>query len=168
MKHIIIIRGPAGVGKSTTAKLLKKTLGDSLLFNIDMVCSDLIGGHPRKTINRNAAYDLCLVAAKKNPDYNLIFERLFIDQKDIDTVIKKFSKIKSKKKIKVSIFTLTASLEKLKKQDSKRPRTLGHDDITRLYGYFVKFKVKDSGTVIEVKNKKPTRIVKDIISQISK
>ena len=166
MKHLIILRGPAGVGKTTTGKLLRKTLGNSLLFNIDMVCSDLIGGHPRKTTNRNAAYNLCLIAAKKKPEYNLIFERLFIDQDDVDRVIKLFSKIKSKAKLKVSIFTLTASLAKLKKQDSKRPGVLGHENIKRLHGYFINSNVKNPGKVIGVRNKSPKRIVKDIISEL--
>jgi len=166
MKYLIIIRGPAGVGKSTIGKLLRKTLGNSLLFNIDMVCKDLIGGHPKKTINRNAAYDLCLVAAKKKPEYNLIFERLFIDQDDVDRVVRLFSKIKSKAKLKVSIFTLTASLAKLKKQDSKRPRSLGHEKIKRLHGYFVNSDVKNPGTVIKMRNKSPKRIVKNIILEL--
>ena len=99
-------------------------------------------------------------------EYNLIFERIFTDQKDVDRVVKLFSKIKSKEKLKVSIFTLTASLKKLKKQDSERPWALGDENIKRWHGYFVDSNVKDTGTVIKMRNKSPKRIVKDIISEL--
>jgi len=158
MKRIIIIRGPAGIGKSTVGKLLKKKLGDSLLFNIDNICSNMVGGHPKKTKVRYASYELCYLAAKKTPTKNLIFERLFYDQKDIDYIVKLFSKLK----YKVKIITLKASLPKLIKQDSKREGVLGSEDIKRLHSYFVKSDVKTTGKIIEVRNKSAKRIADEI------
>ena len=165
MKRVIIIRGPAGVGKTTVGKLLKKKLGDSLFFNIDMICSDMIGDHPRKTKVRHAADELCYLAAKKTPKNNLIFERLFLDQNDIDHITKLFSKLKYKS---VNVITLKSSIKKLIKQDSIRSGTLGTESIKRLHNLFTKSNVKKQGKIIEVKNKKPQRIVNEIIDYLDK
>ncbi|OIO80301.1 hypothetical protein AUJ84_03975 [Candidatus Pacearchaeota archaeon CG1_02_32_132] len=160
---LIILRGPAGVGKTTMGKLLKKRLGDSLLFNIDMICSDMIGGHPRKTEVRYAAHELCYLAAEKTLAKNLIFERLFLDQSDIDHIVKLFSKLK----YKIIVITLKASIEKLIRQDSKRLSPLGSEDIKRLHRLFIESKVKTTGKTIEVGNKTPNTIVNEIINYLS-
>ncbi len=164
MKRIIILRGPAGAGKTTIGRILKKRLGDSLLFNIDMICSDMIGGHPRDKEIRYAAHELCYSAAKKAKKQNLIFERLFNLQDDIDHISKLFSSLK----YQVFIFTLKVSLPKLIKQDSGRNNPLGSDDIKRLYGYFIKSDVKNPGIVINVGNKKPITLVEEILKCLKK
>lgn len=163
MERIIIIRGPAGIGKTTIGKLLKKKLGDCLLFNVDMICSDMIGDHPRKTKVRHAAHELCYMAAKKTPTKNIIFERLFLDQEDIDHIIKLFSKTK----YKLIVITLKAPISRLVKQDSKRPGVLGSEDIKRLHSLFAKSNVETTGKIIEVRNKSVERIVDEIIDYIN-
>ena len=162
MKRIIIIRGPAGIGKSTVGKLLKKKLGDSQLFNLDIICHDMLGGHPKEKEIRYAAHELCYLAVKKTPKTNLIFERLFLFQDDIDHILKLFSK----SKYKVNIITLKASVAKLIKQDSKREGALGSDDIKRLHRHFINSNVKNPGKIIEVRNKGAKKIVDEIINYL--
>jgi len=98
----------------------------------------------------------------KNPKKNLIFERLFIDQEDVDRVLKLFSS----KKYKKFIITLKAPLTRLLKQNSKRPRVLGAYDIKRLYGYFKNSNVGDQGKIIELKNKSAGKIVDEIVKYL--
>lgn len=164
MRKLIILRGPAGVGKTTVGKILKRRLGDSLLFNLDFICSDMVGGHPREKEIRYAAHELCYFAAKKAKKQNLIFERLFDLQDDIDHISRLFSKLG----YQIFTFTLNASLPKLIRQDSKRQNPLGPDDIKRLHGYFVKSDVKNQGVIIEAGNKKASTIADEILEFLKK
>lgn len=122
----------------------------------------MIGDHPRKTKVRHAAHELCYLAAKKTPTNNLIFERLFLDQNDIDHIVKLFSRLK----YKITVITLKAPISRLVRQDSKRPGVLGSEDIKRLHGLFTKSNVKTTGKIIEVRNKGAKKIVDEIIDYL--
>jgi len=170
MKRLILIRGPAGVGKSTVGIMLKDKLKDAIVIDIDYLCH-VIGGRVRqkrfKYIGHEVALSIIKEFTKEGDD--IILEALFIDQADIDHVKKTFKELK----YKTVIFTLDAKLSTLIENDRKRPyKSLGKELITKIYkGYLGDYgdnaykqrKVTESSTIIKVDNKTYEQVTKEIL-----
>ncbi len=113
----IILRGPAGVGKTTTATKLREKIGNAVLFNVDYFIH-IFGRNPRIKEDKYFAYNICILLIEQfvKHDYNVIVEELLLSRKDIDLFIRLFKKMN----YRIKIFTLMAPLKTLIERDKER------------------------------------------------
>jgi adenylate kinase family enzyme len=158
MAYQIIIRGPAGVGKSTIAKKLAETLGAFYLSYDDIMRANELdnieedGIHTENFIKANNLL-LPTIKSKKIS----ILDGCFYRKEQI-------SHLKSKLD-KVYIFTLVASLEECIKRNKKRKNPMSKKAITEVYDLVRKV---DVGKNINTSDKKTDQIIMEILSDIKK
>ena len=161
MAFYIIIRGPAGVGKTTVSKKLSKKLKahyisfDSLLkkHKLDYILGrPCIPPHNFIKINKIVAPE-----SKKRLEKGqiLIFEGTCYHKSTIKDLIQRLS-------FKHFIFTLKADREECVKRDKKR-KSMGKKRIYDVHKLVTKF---DTGIIINTNNKSTLKIVKEIQSHL--
>ena len=165
--RVIIIRGPPGVGKSTVAKALRDNIKTAVCFDVDALCESF-GEHPKKQSARFLAHEIIQYISRKfyTSGYDIIIERFFLEQADIDNINNLFSKTQ----YAFFTFTLCASLNSLINNDSKRSgkQNLGQDVIKLLYSRFINSNVKNPGIIIQTDNKSVDMIVEEIGVHLNK
>jgi len=163
MSYYIIIRGPLGIGKSTIAKKLSKTLGEKAIqvdtvmrrHNLDKVDKDL-GVIPIKNFIK--ANEIILPKIKKALKQGkiVILDGCFYHKEQIEHFIDKLP-------YPHYIFTLKAPLKVCIQRDKKREKVYGEEAAKIVHEFTSKF---DYGTVIDTENKSINETVKEIVSYL--
>lgn len=162
--YFIIIRGPAGVGKTATAKLLAEKLNayvidiDKLLekYGLDIVDPNQ-GQIDEKNLLKINKITIPKVIKKLKEGKIVILDGNFYSRKQIDDLIKKI-------KFKSFIFTLKANLQECIKRDKTR-KELGEQNIKDVYKLVSRF---DYGIIVDTRNKPIEEVVKEIMSYSGK
>lgn len=158
----IIIRGPAGVGKSTIAKGLEKEL-KAHYISFDEVMSkhkiDVIEGDGISTENFLKANNLVLKEANENLEKGniVIFDGCFYREDQVKHLLQNLP-------FKNYIFTLKAPVNVCFKRNNTRSRIMSKKAIQEVHNLVSK---KDFGIVIDTTNKLKKEIVKEIIGTIN-
>jgi|SRR3989344_4435832 len=158
--YFVIIRGPAGVGKSTISRLLaKKIKADVVHFDevMEKLKLDYMEGEKWIPLFKFLKADKIVIPRFKKilKNKNLIIDGNFYHEKQIKDLIKNL-------KSKHYIFTLKADLDECIKRDEKRKNKLGKKAVKDVYKLVSKF---DNGIIIDVNNKNSKDIVKEILNQ---
>ncbi|MFH0701027.1 MAG: AAA family ATPase [Candidatus Woesearchaeota archaeon] len=153
MRYCIIIRGPAGVGKTTIAKQLALSLGAEY-FSFDQVMEDnkldtIVGdGIPAENFMRANDLIIPLVMQKGKA----VLDGCFYRKEQLDHLLHNL-------KIKTSIFTLDAGVEDCVKRNIMRNGAMTEEDIKQVHVLVSKLKV---GTFIETKGKSVSEVLSEI------
>jgi len=162
MSYYIIIRGTAGVGKSTISKMLAKEMG-AKVFHFDKIMKDLnldyIKGEKWIPLWKFLKADRAIInnfnkELSSNP---IIIDGNFYFKTHIKDLIRKIN-------AKGFIFTLKADLKECIKRDKTRKNCLGEKAVLDVF----KFTDKVShGFVINTKDKNPKQILNIIKKKIT-
>jgi len=159
MSYFVIIRGPAGVGKTTIAEKLTKNL-KAYHISFDEIIKkhglDNIKVSCIKESNFIKANELVVSKAAKKLEegVEVIFDGCFYHKSQIEHLIKEL-------KYQNFVFTLKATLEECISRDKKRKNKIGEESVKAVYKLVSKF---DYGTVIDTNGKTEEETVKEIIS----
>ena len=158
-KIAIIIRGPAGAGKSTIAKILKKKINNSIHLDIDKFKhiisqdSNLI----RTKISHNVGIFFINQLIKEK--FNIIIEEIFREG-----YYNQVKDLLEKKSYKVVPVFLKSPLKKLKERDkSRKVKTKGEKVITKLHE---EIKPLKNELVIDSSKNNKNNIVQIILKEI--
>ncbi|MFA5992845.1 MAG: AAA family ATPase [Candidatus Pacearchaeota archaeon] len=164
MNYFIIIRGPAGVGKSTVAKVLSNKI-NAKVIHFDKVMKELgldyILGEKWIPLNKFLKADKLMIPKFKeslSKNKNIIIDGNFYHKEQIEDLIKNIN-------FKHSIFTLKADLNECIKRDKTRKNNLGEQATKEVFNLVSTF---DYGTIIDTNSKTPIGIVKEIIKHLNK
>lgn len=161
MKYIIIIRGPAGIGKTTIGnKLAEKLRGECISIDKIMKENNLRHVPGDKCISE----EKCIKANKiiipkikeKLNNKIVIIENNFYHKKQIEDLLKNIP-------AKSFIFTLKASSKTCIKRDRKREKPLGDKSIIDVFNLVSAF---DYGKIINTENKTENKVVEEILKII--
>ena len=158
--YYIILRGPAGIGKSTIVKLLSSKI-KAEVFHIDNMLDRLNLGYKQGEkwvpLNNFLEVDKKIISEinKKIKHKKIIIEGNFYHKEHIKDLLKSINS-------KNYIFTLKASVKTCIERDSKR-NSIGKKNIKDVHKLVSKF---DEGILINTDNKNKEEIVKEIISYI--
>jgi len=158
MEYCIIIRGPAGIGKTTISKELAKAI-DAKYFSFDKIMKDNklddIVGDGIAAENFVKANEIILSEMKKHK--RVVLDGCFYRKKQMEHLLHKLSS-------KVFIFTLLADITECHKRNLSRKNPLSKENVKQVYDLVCKLKV---GTDIRVRNKEVHTVVSEIISHIN-
>jgi len=160
--YFIILRGPAGMGKSTIAKLLSNKI-KAEVFHIDNILDRLNLGYKQGgkwvPLNNFLEVDKKIISEinEKIKNKKIIIEGNFYHKEHIKDLLKNINS-------KNYIFTLKTNVKTCIKRDSKR-KSIGEKNIKDVHKLVSKF---DEGILINTYNKNKEEIVKEIISHIRK
>ena len=163
MTKLIIIRGPAGVGKTTIAKAVAKQL-NGVHFNIDQVLRDAGLDKSEGDIpvdNFLQAQESIFPEVKKYLEQGepVVFDGNFYYQEQIDQLTREFPD-------QVNIFTLQASLETCwERNKTKEEHQLDRISVEAMHRISSNLKV---GKVIDTEGKSEEEVINEIISAIIK
>ena len=160
----IIIRGPAGVGKTTIARLLAERLRgevihiDSLLeaHGLDIVKEGEECIHDSKLLKVHKI--IIKEVREKLKERVVIFDGNFYSLVQLEDLLKKLNKYRG------FIFTLKADVEECLKRDKTR-KPLGEKGIREVHALVSRF---DSGVVMNTDNKSIEEVINDILSVLPK
>lgn len=158
--YYIIIRGPLGIGKTTIAKKLAKSL-NARIFHIDKVLEELkldkvdekLGCIPLENFLKANKKILPKIKNILNKREIVILDGCFYHKEQIKHIE---SELASFKEI---VFTLKAPLETCINRDSKRKKIYGPDAAKVVYKLVSKF---DYGTKVSTGNKSLKETVREI------
>lgn len=160
MAYYIIIRGPAGVGKSTVAgRLAKRLKGIHISFDKIMHDNrlDKIEGSGISENNFIKANEIAIPKATKNilKGKIVVFDGCFYHKSQLEHLVKNLQ-------YSHFDFTLKAPLEECILRDGKRSKNIriGEKSIKDVYRLVSKF---DYGNIIKTHNKTLDEIVKEIL-----
>jgi len=159
MEYCIIIRGPAGVGKTTIAKELAKTLNANY-FSFDEIMEEnkldtIVGdGIPSENFVKANEIILDLIRNKKR----VVLDGCFYRKEQIDHLLNNL-------KTKVHIFTLDADIPECSERNKTRMNPLADEDIKQVHKLVSKIKI---GIIIITAGKSIKQIVSDILNQINR
>lgn len=160
MSCFIIIRGPAGVGKSTISKLLVDKINAEVI-HFDKVMKELgmdyVSGEKWIPLNKFLkANKIKIPHIKKRLKHgiNIIIDGNFYHEEQIEDLITKLD-------FQNYVFTLKASLDECIKRDKSRADTLGEQATTDVFKLVSAF---DYGITLDTSGKIPTEIVDEIMS----
>ena len=166
MGYFIIIRGPLGIGKSTIAEKLSKSL-NAKYVSIDKILEE----HGLDKVSPEAecipienfikANEFILPEVRKilKKCKIVIFDACFYHKEVIEHIIQNL------KGYQHYVFTLKAPLEICIKRDLEREKTHGEEAARAVYKLVSRF---DYGIVIDVSNKTIEQTVKEILSYLPK
>ncbi len=159
MGYYVLIRGPAGVGKSTASALLASRIG-AAVTHFDKVLEELGIG---KVVDDKwipldrflKADDVTLPKVRKELESgrNAVMEGNFYHKEQIDDITSKLD-------FPHVAFTLKADLSECVKRDRARKNTLGERNAEAVFKLVSAF---DYGNVIQTGNKTPEEVVEEIM-----
>lgn len=159
MEYCIIIRGPAGVGKTTIAKELARTL-KAAYFSFDEVMKrnklDTIVGEGIPPDNFVKANEIILTLIKD--EERVILDGCFYRKEQISHLLKNL-------KTQVHIFTLEADVIECSKRNKTRKKSLRDHDIRQVYDLVSRIKV---GTSINTSGKNVKQVTLEIVSHMNR
>ena len=156
LKFIIIIRGPAGVGKTTVAKKLASKLKADY-FSFDKIMEEnkldaIVGdGIPSQNFVRANEIVISLIKQKNK----VILDGCFYRKKQINHLLNNL-------KIKSYIFTLNADINECLKRNKTRKNPMAEEDIKQVHNLVYNLEI---GTRIDTTNKSVQQIVSEILDQ---
>jgi len=155
----VIIRGPAGVGKSTIAKAIAKKLG-ALYISFDEILSkhnlDIIEGDGISAENFVRGNELALDIINQLNSKVIILDGCFYRDKQLSHLIENFPG-------KHIIFTLKASLEECVNRNKERGSSMPEDAIGDVFKLVSR---KDYGTIINTSGKTINQVTEEILSHL--
>lgn len=154
MKKCIIIRGAAGVGKTTIAKLLAKTI-NAYYFSFDEVMEknklDVIKGDGIPSRNFVKANKLIIPLMQKKK--LVVLDGCFYRKEQIEHLLKIFPS-------KITVFTLNAPLSECIERNKTRANPMTKKAIKEVCSLVSKVKI---GVVIDTVGKTKQQIVSEIV-----
>jgi len=159
MNFFVIIRGPAGIGKTAIAKELAGRLSAHYM-SVDLVLAenglDLIKNGIIKEENFLKSNEIIIPEVIRNLDAgkSVVLDGNFYHRFQIEDLIAKVH-------YECFVFTLKATLKNCIKRDNKRKEPLGEDNIRNMYELAARFSF---GTFIETNGKTESEIVDEIMS----
>ncbi|MFH0853550.1 MAG: AAA family ATPase [bacterium] len=162
MSYYIILRGSAGVGKTTIAKKLADKLS-GVYFSIDEILQELgLDDSTKYCVPESQllkAQDKIIPQAKNYLDNDrvVIFDAAYYFQSQIDNLEKR---LPSKK----FIFTLDAGLGECIKRDKQRTKPIGEESVKAVHYLVSKLTV---GKTIHTDDKNADQVADEIIQVIS-
>jgi len=164
MTYFTIIRGSAGVGKSTISKLLAKII-NAEVFHFDEILKELemnyISGEKWIPLDKFLKADKLKIPEfreKLENGINIIIDGNFYHKEQIDDLIKNLN-------YNNHVFTLKADLDECIKRDKSRINKLGEQSTKDVFNLVSAF---DYGTNIDTNGKLPFEIVDEILSYLPK
>ena len=155
--YYVIIRGPAGAGKTAIAKALAKRL-DAKYISFDNVLKkhglDTIKGSCITAKNFIKANKIALISVSKKP---VVFDGCFYHKSQLNHLIKELPE-------NPIVFTLKASIDDCIKNDEKR-KSIGEKAIIAVHKLVSKFSY---GHVIETNNKTEKQLVVEMFKAIKR
>lgn len=163
MAYYIIIRGPAGVGKTTIGKLLAEKINAGITdFDrvMDELGMDYIEGEKWIPLHKFLKADEVMFPKFEkdlNDGRNIVLDGNFYHKEQIKDLEKKL-------KFPHLVFTLKANLKDCIVRDKTRPNVLGEKAIRDVFALVSAF---DYGIDIDTRNKNQNKIVEEIYSAIT-
>lgn len=158
MNLVIIIRGSAGVGKTTIAKKLA-TILNAKYFSFDKIMEehnlDIIIGDGISPENFIQANEIIIPMIKQNN--KVILDGCFYRKEQIDHLL-------SKLKTKVYIFTLDANIAECSKRNKMRKKPMTERNIKQVHSLVSKIKI---GITINTVGKSIEKIISEILSHLN-
>lgn len=159
MEYCIIIRGPAGVGKTTIAKELTKNLNADY-FSFDEIMKvnklDTIIGDGIPSENFVKANEIILDLTRDKE--RVILDGCFYRKEQINHLLNSL-------KTKVHIFTLNASIIECSERNKTRINPLADEDIKQVHNLVSRIKL---GITINTSGKSIKEIVSDILNHMNR
>ena len=158
MDFNIIIRGPAGVGKSAISKRLAEVLNGHYISYDDIMEEhklDTIEGDGISSENFIKANNLVLPLIEEHKI--VILDGCFYREKQLNHLLENLKK-------KVYIFTLKADIDECLTRNKKRKDPMTEDAIIEVYNLVSSL---EKGINIDTKGKSIEEVVEEIISKIS-
>jgi len=155
--NIIIIRGPAGVGKTTIAKKLARVLNANYYSFDDIMkvnkLDNIVGdGIPTENFIKANEIIIALIRQKNV----VVFDGCFYRKKQIDHLLNKL-------KDNVHIFTLDTDINECLKRNKHRKNPMTNDNVKQVYNLVSKLQV---GITIDTTGKTVEEIIKFIKSKL--
>lgn len=160
MQHVIILRGPLGVGKSTIAKALAQKLNGECI-SIDRVLEELAldtsDGDGISSANFIAANEHVLPQIQEHiKKSSIIIDGNFYHREQIEHFEKHLPSM-------CKIFTLKAPVDICIERDRGRDRRYGEDATRAVHNLVARF---DYGTTVNTEGKTAQEVVKEIVTQL--
>ena len=164
MGYFIIIRGPAGVGKSTISRLLAKRINAEVVHFEKIMKSlglDYIPGDKWIPLNKYLkAHKMKIPELKEklHKGTNLIIDHNFYHKKQIEDLIENLDS-------NYFVFTLKADIDECIKRDKSRKGELGEratKDVFKLASAF------EYGINVDTNRKTPSEVVEEILHHLPK
>lgn len=158
MSFYIIIRGPAGIGKTTVAKLLARRLHAFCISFDDIRTRHGIGLSEKQRIKAN---EVAIPIAKKKMLHGIpvIFDGVFYHSSQLKHLQKNLP-------YPGFVFSLSGSVNDVVARDTKRrgKAKLGRSKISNFYPVVAKFK---PGTIIYTSGKTPKEIAEELLRKLN-
>ncbi len=156
---IVIIRGPAAVGKSTISKIVAKKI-NALHISFDDILSkhnlDTIEGDGISARNFIRGNEIALDVIKQLKPEAIVLDGCFYREEQMKHVLKNFIG-------KHFIFTLKAEVEDCIKRNKERGSPMPEEAIHDVFKLVSK---KDYGTIINTSGKKIKRVAQEILDHL--
>lgn len=169
MPKLILIRGPAGTGKSTVSKLLQKKLGEkTALIEMDHLYYTVLQNDVNHKMVLDAVISMADVFLKNN--YNIIFEGVFtvpFNKQTNKLEHDQIFKLAKKYNIDLKIIFLDVSLETAIERDKMRygSKKLRKDYVSKLHAK-TRARRHEREIVVNTENLTPLQIANRIIKLI--
>lgn len=163
MSYYVIIRGPAGVGKTTVSRVLASRIGASAThFDkvMDELCMDYVEGEKWIPLQRFLKADEALLpkfATELDGGRNVVIDGNFYHREQIEDLTGRLN-------FPHAVFTLKADLDECLKRDRARSNALGGrgiEDVFRLVDAF------DYGNVIQTRGRTADEVVEEIVTALN-
>ena len=156
---IVIIRGPAAVGKSTISKIVAKKI-NALHISFDDILSkhnlDIIDGDGISAENFIRGNEIALDMTKQLKPKAIVLDGCLYRDEQMKHILKNFTG-------KYFVFTLKASVEDCIKRNIERENPMSEDAI---YDVFKLVSKKDYGTIIDTSGKTINQVVQEILNHL--
>ncbi len=156
----VILRGPPGAGKTTTALLLRERLAPAARLSVDTL---RYFAYPRN-LDHKYLRAAKIAGARMAVDYaaaglSSILESVFLD----DAILSEVCEVLRRGNVDHYIFSLRSPLEEVLTRDSNRDEFYrqGHQNVKDIYESF-----EWVGTVIETQNKVEEEVVSEILEKL--
>jgi len=163
MSYYVIIRGPAGVGKTTIGRSLASRINASVT-HFDKVMEemgmDYVEGEKWIPLQRFLKADEALLpklADELDGGRNVVLDGNFYHREQIEDLTGKLD-------FPHAVFTLKADLDECLKRDRARNNALGERGIEDVFGLVGAF---DYGNVIQTKGKTADEVVEEIMATLN-